>query len=101
MRPTERIAVFGGIVAALVLALTVRDGGGRAVAATPQADTFRLGTVDVYLVVEKLMATDALKKKREDTAALWKTRAEAIEKDLQGLEDSFKVLPQNDPPRSR
>lgn len=96
MRPTERIAVFGGIIAAIVIALVTRDGGSPALAA-PGADAFKLGTVDVYLVVEKLMATEPLKKKREETATLWQTKAATIEKELQQLEDNFKVLPQSSP----
>ena len=97
MRPTERIVVFGGIIAAILLALTVRESGSRALAGPPQADAFKLGTVDVYLVIEKLMATEDLKKKREEAATIWENKAAALQKDLQQLEDSFKVLPQSSP----
>ena len=96
MRPTERIAVFGGIIAAIVLALATRDGGNRALAA-PRAESFKLGTVDVYLVVEKMMAAESLKQKREDTAAMWQNKASSLEKDLQKLENDFKVLPPSSP----
>ncbi len=96
MRPTERIAVFGGILAAILIALASRDGAGRAQAA-PAADAFKLGTVDVYLIVEKLMATEPWKSKREDTNKVWQNKGSILEKDLQQLEDQFKVLPQNSP----
>jgi hypothetical protein len=51
----------------------------------------------MYWVMERLMATEPWKSKRDDTVKVWQTRADAIDKDLKELEDQFKVLPQNDP----
>ena len=96
MRPTERLVVFSGIIVAIVLALGPRDGGNRALAGQG-AENYKLATVDVYWAAEKYMGTEDLKKKRDDAVAMWQSKAQSIEKDLQQLEDNFKVLPPNDP----
>jgi Skp family chaperone for outer membrane proteins len=97
MRPVERIAVFGGILVAIVIALGAGAPGSSAVAGSPQADPLKVGTVDVYQIIEKIMGDDVNKKKREDAAAVWQQKAGALEKELRQLEDTFKVLPPNDP----
>ena len=97
MRPIERIAIFGGLALAIILALSAAPGRNTALASGSGLDTFKLGTVDVYLAIEKIMAKDDMKKVREDTAALWKQRADTIEREMKQLEDTFKVLAQNDP----
>ena len=95
MRPMERVAVFGGVVAAIVISL----GGGHASTALAGRQTadVKIGTVDIYQVAEKLMSQDELKKVRDDASASWQQKASIIEKDLRQLEENFKVLPQNDP----
>ena len=55
MRPMERLAVYGGIALALIIALS--GGGGRAAAGGPAADAVKIGTVDVYAIIEKLMGS--------------------------------------------
>jgi Skp family chaperone for outer membrane proteins len=98
MRRIERIAVFGGLLAAIGLALSAHNPGSAAVAGpAPMADGVRFATVDAYLIVEKLMLQPEPKKARDDIAANWQAKASAIEKDLQNMERDLKVLPQNDP----
>jgi Skp family chaperone for outer membrane proteins len=97
MRPSERMLVFGGLVLAIVLSLTAGPGRNTAVAGDAGTETLKVGTVDVYVAIEKMMAKDDMKKAREDTTAVWQKKAEAIEKEMRQLEDAFKVLPPNDP----
>lgn len=97
MRPIERIAVFGGIITALVLSLGLRGGGTPAIASGSAQDSYKFATIDSFLVAEKLMATDEFKKKLDETAAQWQQRASGIEKELQALDDRFKVLAPNSP----
>ena len=68
-----------------------------AIADSTSADTYKIGTVDVYVAIEKIMAKDDMKKAREDTSALWQSKAQAIEKEMKQLEDTFKVLPKDNP----
>lgn len=97
MRPIERVTIFGGIITALVLSLGLRGGGTPAVASASGQDAYKIATVDSFLVAEKLMATDEFKKKLDETAAQWQQRASGIEKELQALDDRFKVLAPNSP----
>jgi Skp family chaperone for outer membrane proteins len=97
MRPIERIVVFGGIITALALSLDLRGGGAAAVASGTAIDGYKIATVDSFLVAEKLMATDEFKKKLDETAAQWQQRAAGIERELQALDDRFKVLAPNSP----
>lgn len=99
MRPIERIAVFTGIVVAILIALAAGNPGSAAVANQPQAPAQepRFGTVDIYLGIEKLLDRPEQRKAREDVAAAYQTRASAIEKELQELQNDLRVLPQNSP----
>ncbi len=94
---SKRFLVFGGLIFAIALALIAGPGRNAAIAGSTTADTLKIGTVDVYVAIEKIMAQEAMKKAREDTSALWQQKAQAIEKDLKQLEDTFKVLPKEDP----
>jgi Skp family chaperone for outer membrane proteins len=96
MRPSERFLVLGGLILAIALALT-GPGRNAAIADSTSADTYKIGTVDVYVAIEKIMAKDDMKKAREDTSALWQSKAQAIEKEMKQLEDTFKVLPKDNP----
>lgn len=97
MRPIERIAVFGGVITALALSIGLRPGGSPAVASGTGQDAYKIATIDSFLVIEKLMATDEFKKKLDETAAQWQQRASGIERELQALDDQFKVLAPNSP----
>src|SRR5690348_941300 len=80
MRRFERVAVFGGVVLAILIALGSRSGGAAAMARTPdrRADQdFRLATVDIYTAIEKIMSRSDLKKAREDVASAWQAKAHA------------------------
>jgi Skp family chaperone for outer membrane proteins len=97
MRPIERVVVFGGLLAAIVLGLAGRYGDSRAVASPGYAAGIKIGTVDIYLVAERMMGAADLKKVREDVAANWQAKADAISKELREMDDNLSVLPQNDP----
>jgi len=99
MRPIERLFVFGGILSAIVIALAGRDSGSAAYAgaASRPAAAPKIGTVDIYVIAEKMMAASDLKKIREDIAAGWQARADIIMKDLKDMDADLAVLPQNDP----
>lgn len=97
MRPIERIAVFAGITLAVLISLSGRAGQGVAVARAPYAAGMKIGTVDVYVLAEKMMAAPDLKKLREDTSASFQVKADAINKELKDIDNQLSVMPQNDP----
>lgn len=101
MQRIERIVILGGVVAAILIALSASAGGGRALAWTPRgagdADTVKIATVDMYWVIEKIMAKDEYKKAREDVSATWTRKAQDIEKQLKEMDSTLQVLAQNDP----
>jgi Skp family chaperone for outer membrane proteins len=91
----ERIVVFAGIVLALIVAL-----GGREAAAygrTPAPENVKLATIDVYLIIEKIMDKPELKKPREDLTNTWTQKGDAMQRELQQLEDKLKIMPKNAP----
>ncbi|MBL9032173.1 MAG: OmpH family outer membrane protein [Phycisphaerae bacterium] len=99
MQRIERIVILGGVVAAILIALSASAGGGRALAWTPgeAPDSVKIATVDMYWVIEKIMAKDEYKKEREDVSATWTRKAQEIERQLKELDSTLQVLPQNDP----
>ncbi|MFN0131665.1 MAG: OmpH family outer membrane protein [Phycisphaerales bacterium] len=100
MQRIERIVVLGGVVAAILIALGGQVGSGRALAWSPaagNADPVKIGIVDMYWVIEKIMAKDEYKKAREDVAGTWNRKAQEIEKQLKEMDSTLQVLPQNDP----
>lgn len=99
MQRIERIVILGGVVAAILIALSASAGGGRALAWTPGVapDSVKIATVDMYWVIEKIMAKDEYKKEREDVSATWTRKAQEIERQLKELDSTLQVLPQNDP----
>ena len=99
MRPIERICVFGGIGAAIIIGLAGRSADSHAYARVgpPSAAGIKIGTVDIYVVAERMMADANLKKIREDASAAWQAKADAINKELKDIDSDLTVLPQNDP----
>jgi len=98
MRPTERLALYAGVALALILALGARNAGSSALALQGAAPaTARIATVDAYIITERLMAADDLKKARENLSNDWNAKLRGIEKEFGEIEQSLNLLAQNDP----
>lgn len=98
MRPIERVLVFGGVCAAIVISLAGRAGEGRAYASgVPMAAEIRIATIDPYVVSEAMMDDPGLKKIRTDATTAWQARVDAIKRDLEEFDRDLSILPQNDP----
>jgi Skp family chaperone for outer membrane proteins len=97
MRPAERIALFLGVILAIILALDARSGGATAMARASAADEIRIGMVDTFYVVEQIMGKPDLKKAREDIASQWAAKADAAEREIQDLQNTLRNLQPSDP----
>lgn len=97
MTRTERLFVIAGVGAALALGVWNPFSGSPAVAHV-QLDTGpKIATVDAYVITEKLMGSEELKRIRDGKALDWESRARTLEKELQDLDQSLAVMSQADP----
>jgi Skp family chaperone for outer membrane proteins len=100
MRSSERFFVFGGVLAAIALALAAqpgRSGFGSAVLASGGAAEARTGTVDVFRLIERLMDRPEMSEKRSDLVKAWEARLKAMQDELQAIRNQAQILPPSDP----
>lgn len=99
MRASERLVVFGGVVLAIVLALSSNGTLiSQAAVASGASAELRIATVDAFLLAEKVMdQREGLKSKREELVARWREKVEAIQNDLRKLQEQAQILPPSDP----
>ncbi len=98
MRPSERLAIYSAIAVAILLALGSRNAGTPALALQGgQPANARIASVDAYIVTERLMGTDELKKARETLSNDWVAKLRAIETDFADIDKQIALLTQNDP----
>ncbi len=102
MRTAERVLVIGGVMLAIGLGLSARVPGGDSAAwagqpgaPSPTAAAPRIATLDVYSIVEKLMARPEMQAPGNELAARLNERIgadqqalEALQRELQGMQAS-------------
>lgn len=108
MRTPSRFGLLVGIVAAGAIGFSLHDPIGFAqtqppssaaapTQAAPSSGPVRIATIDVYAIVEKMLAKGDYKKAQDDLADKWTTKLEAIKKDFAKIQADLQVLPQSDP----
>ncbi len=98
MRPIEKLGLYAGVGFAIVLGLSAHLAGTPAVAyQNDQPAATRIATIDAYVVTERLMAADDLKKARENLSNDWNTKLRGIEKEFSDIDQSLQLLTQSDP----
>lgn len=117
MHAIEKVALYAAAGVALVAALSAHLAGPRAVAQpaaeppaaaqtasepttpspVPAARAFRLATLDPYLLTERIMGAEDLRKAREDLANQWDVRARDIETQFQNIDQQLQTMAQTDP----
>jgi Skp family chaperone for outer membrane proteins len=66
-------------------------------AAASESRDIRIGTVDIYLVSERIMQQEPYRVAREQGDAAYQRQLTAIEDELRQMETRLQALPQNDP----
>ncbi len=99
MRASERLFVIGGVVLAIGLALAARvpGGGSAAWAVGAQPATPRIATVDVYSLVERLIARPEMATPLNDLAQALNDRVNAARQELETLQRELQGLAPTDP----
>ncbi|MEX2218770.1 MAG: OmpH family outer membrane protein [Phycisphaerales bacterium] len=89
------------LLVAAIAALALSARGGSAVAQppapAPSAAAARFATLDIYILVEKILLRPEFKKAQDDLAARWNPRLDALQRDLTRIEQDLQALAQNDP----
>lgn len=96
MRNYERLAMWAGVIAAVGLALGARMPESRVIA-QPSGQVIRVGTVDMFLILEGLIESDRYKPARDARDAEIKTQYDAIVAELKQLETKIQLIPQGTP----
>jgi Skp family chaperone for outer membrane proteins len=99
MRSIQHATIIGAVVIALVAAIGLRDGFAqpeefRRAGPVPEV---RIGTVDVYLISERIMEQEPLRAARQRVDDTYQQRLGEIETEGRQLEARLQVLTQNDP----
>ncbi|MEI7656635.1 MAG: OmpH family outer membrane protein [Phycisphaerae bacterium] len=97
MKTNERVLVYGGLAAALLLGLAGRlpDGrGSQAIAAGwgLKADAPRIATVDVLSLVERMISTDQYKSQREAFETEEAKKLQPLAEELKKMQEEAKDL---------
>lgn len=99
MRSTERIVIYVGLLAAVLLGLGAREGA--AARATPVGaplDTpVRLATVNVYSIAEAMMRLPELSAARDEVAKQFNTKLDTIRNDMMQMRAQLQGMQQTDP----
>jgi Skp family chaperone for outer membrane proteins len=98
MRPIEKLSLYAGVGFAIVLGLSAHLAGTPAVALQgPAAVSPRIATIDTYIVTERLMGADDLKKARESLSNDWNLKLRGLEKEFSDIDQGLQLVTQNDP----
>lgn len=98
MRKAERVLMWTGVVVAIGLGLGVGIPERPAIAqAGVQGTASKIGTVDVFTLLEALVESDGYKPAREARDAELKTRYDAMLAELRALETRIQIIPQGTP----
>lgn len=92
MTKTERLTITAGIGLALALALGLRGTGEPAHAAPTAAETTRIATVDMLLLVERMISGEKYTADRDNFTAEQNKKLQPLADELQKLRDDSKDL---------
>lgn len=100
MRPSERVFLYGGVAAALLMSLASHQ---PAPASARQASggesAIRIATMDVYTVTERILQTPEFNDPLQSLVNGWQAKLGTIEQNLRDLSSKYQILPENDPER--
>jgi hypothetical protein len=96
MRHTERLAIWAGVIGAVAISLGLRMPEARVIA-QPSSQTIRVGSVDMFLLLEGLIESDRYKPARDARDAEIKVKYDAIMAELKQLETKIQLIPQGTP----
>lgn len=105
MRSRQHVTIFGAVLLALIGAVFLREGVAAGSAVQPResqpSGDVRIGTIDLYLVSERIMQQPRLVRAREEADQRFTERMRSIEEEARQMENRLQVLPQNDPQAQR
>lgn len=93
MRTYERLAIWVGVIGALALGLGARVPESRVVA-QPSSQVIRVGSVDMFLLLEGMIESDRYKPARDARDAEIKVKYDALMAELKQLETKIQLIPQ-------
>lgn len=97
----ERLALFGGVAAAVVLALSAHVPGSATAQSSgaPAASSLRLATADVLGLTDRLMATDKYTSAHQTQVQTLNRALEPLQAELQALATRYQSLATDSPER--
>jgi len=100
-RSGERLAIYGGLAAAITLGLAGRAGmPAFAQTGAPSAPAIRLATVDILDVTEKLLATDAYTAEQRSYVESLNKPLQTLDEELKSLRNRYQLLGPESPERT-
>lgn len=98
MRTSERVFVMGGVVAAVLIALSLPRGDSAAWARNqPPAAAPRIATVDMFAICEKYINQPEHSAPRDALLKQWQEKLATAEQELQALQQELQLLTPSDP----
>lgn len=96
MRNRERLAIWAGVAGAIAISLGMRLPESRVIA-QPSGQTLRVASVDMFMLLEGMIASDRYKPAREARDAEIKTKYDALMAELKQLETKIQLIPPGTP----